>query len=240
LGAACVRLLLKEGAARVAILDYNEETGNKMASEWGDQVLFLKTDVSQDDDVKSVVNTVAEKWGDMHIVINCAGIGSGNGNKVISRKKMTYDAFAWVININLIGTMNIIRHTADKMINNQATNEDGEKGVVINTASIAAFEGQVGEAAYSASKSGIVGMTLPLAREFAVYGIRVMTIAPGTFKTPMMAGLPEAAQKALVASTPFPKRPGKPEEFAALAKNIIENSMFNGETIRLDGAVRLA
>lgn len=240
LGAACVRLLLAEGATKIAILDFNEETGNQIASELGDQVLFIKTDVAQDSDVKNAVETAADQFGAIHIVINCAGIGAPN--KVISRKKgmMTFDYFVGVINVNLIGTMNVIRHTANQMINNQATNEDGEKGVVINTASVAAYEGQVGQAAYSASKGGIIGMTLPIAREFADYGIRVMTIAPGLFLTPMMDSLPEAAQQALAASTPFPKRLGKPEEFAALAKSIIENTMFSGETIRLDGAIRLA
>ena len=240
LGAACVRLLLAEGASGVAIFDYNAETGNTISAELGDNVLFVKTDVSSDEQVKASVERVIEKFGSLHIVINCAGIGTPA--KVLSQKRgmMTFDSFASVININLIGTMNVIRYTADKMFHNEPTNEDGEKGVVINTASVAAYDGQIGQAAYSASKGGLVGMTLPIAREFADYGLRVMTIAPGLFHTPMMDGLPDKAREALAASTPFPKRLGRADEFAALAKSIIENTMLSGETIRLDGAVRLA
>ncbi len=240
LGAACVELLLAEGASGVAIFDYNEATGKVISAELGERVLFVKTDVSNDEQVKSGVERVIEKFGSLHIVINCAGIGTPA--KVLSQKRgmMAFDSFAKVININLIGTMNVIRHTADKMFHNEATNEDGEKGVVINTASVAAYDGQIGQAAYSASKGGLVGMTLPIAREFAGYGMRVMTIAPGLFHTPMMDGLPEKAREALAASTPFPKRLGRADEYAALAKSIIENTMLSGETIRLDGAVRLA
>ncbi|MBF0278290.1 MAG: SDR family NAD(P)-dependent oxidoreductase [SAR324 cluster bacterium] len=240
LGAACVRLLLAEGAGGVAIFDYNEETGKAISEELGDKVLFVKTDVSDDEQVKAGVDRVIAKFASLHIVINCAGVGTPA--KVLSQKRgmMTFDSFAKVININLIGTMNVIRHTSEKMFHNEATNADGEKGVFINTASVAAYDGQIGQAAYSASKGGLVGLTLPIAREFADYGMRVMTIAPGLFHTPMMDGLPEKAREALAASTPFPKRLGRADEYAALAKSIIENTMLSGETIRLDGAVRLA
>lgn len=240
LGAATVQLLLESGASRIAVLDYNETTGQQIVRDLGDQVLFIKTDVTDDEAVKSAVAQVAENCGTMHIVVNCAGVATPT--KVYSKKKglMSFDAFNRVIEINLIGTMNVIRHTAEQMINNEPTNADGEKGVVINTASVAAFDGQVGQAAYSASKAGVAGMTLPIAREFATYGLRVMTIAPGLFQTPMMAGLPPAAQEALAADVPFPKRLGKAGEYAKLVKSIVENTMFSGETIRLDGAVRLA
>ena len=238
LGEACVRSFLNDGAS-VAILDYNEERGNQVAAELGDKVIFLKTDVSSDDSVKSSIDAVIEKFGKIHIVMNCAGVG--NPMKILSKRKglMPYDYFNKVIQVNLIGTMNVIRHASDKMQNNEATNDDGERGVIINTASVAAFDGQVGQAAYSASKGGIVGMTLPIAREFASLGIRVMTIAPGLFKTPMMQALPEEAQVALGSAVPFPKRLGHPNEYAMMATQIVENTMMNGETIRLDGSIRL-
>ena len=240
LGAATVRLLLEEGAGKAIIFDANEETGNQVADELGEKILFVKTDVTVDEEVKAGVQQAADHCGEIHIVINCAGVGIPT--KVFSRKSgpMSYQSFNHVIQVNLLGTMNVIRHCIEKMVSNQATNEDGEKGVVINTASIAAFDGQVGQSAYSASKAGVVGMTLPIAREFASYGIRVMTIAPGLFNTPMMAGLPDPARKALIADVPFPKRLGHAREYALLVKSIVENTMLSGETIRLDGAIRLA
>ena len=240
LGAATVELLLESGAAKVVVLDANESTGRQIAQDLGAQVLFIQTDVTDDEAVRSAIAQVVKSCGAMHMVVNCAGVATPN--KVYSKKKglMRFDSFNRVVQINLIGTMNVIRHTAEQMINNEPTNADGEKGVVINTASVAAFDGQVGQAAYSASKAAVAGMTLPLAREFATYGIRVMTIAPGLFQTSMMAGLPPAAQEALAADVPFPKRLGNAREYAELVKSIVENTMFSGETIRLDGAIRLA
>lgn len=240
LGAATVELLLESGASKVAVLDMNESSGHQIVQDLGERVLFIKTDVTDDEAVQGAVAQVAQSCGAMHIVVNCAGVGTPT--KIYSKKKglMRFDSFNRVVQINLIGTMNVIRHTAEQMMGNEPTNADGEKGVVINTASVAAFDGQVGQAAYSASKAAVAGMTLPIAREFATYGIRVMTIAPGLFQTPMMAGLPQAAQDALAADVPFPKRLGNAGEYAKLVKSIVENTMFSGETIRLDGAVRLA
>ncbi|MBF0236548.1 MAG: 3-hydroxyacyl-CoA dehydrogenase [SAR324 cluster bacterium] len=237
LGEACVRLFVQQGA-KVAILDYNDHRGEQVAKELGAMVMCHKTDVSSDDSVKNAVAAVSQKWGNIHVVVSCAGVG--NPMKILSKRKglMPFDYFSKVININLIGTMNVIRHASDKMQDNQPL-ADGERGVIINTASVAAYDGQVGQAAYSASKGGIVGMTLPIAREFASYGIRVVTIAPGLFKTPMMESLPEDAQTSLAAAVPFPKRLGNPAEYAQLARHIVENVMLNGETIRLDGSIRL-
>ena len=237
LGEACVRELSANGA-KVAIFDFDEARGRKAASESGDSIIFCKTDVSDEKSVQTAVTQTIDAFGGIHFTINCAGIATPA--KVLSKKgPMPLDLFNKVLQVNLVGTMNVLRLTAEKMIHN-APNPDGEKGVVINTASIAAFEGQIGQAAYSASKGGIVGMTLPIAREFASYGIRVMTIAPGLFETPMLAGLPEEAKKSIIANIPFPKRLAKPSEFALMVKNIIENPILNGETIRLDSCIRLA
>jgi len=237
LGEACVGEFLANGA-KVAIFDFDETRGLKAASESGDSVIFCKTDVSDENSVKDAIADTIKAFGKIHFTINCAGIGTPA--KVLSKKgPIPLDLFNKVLQVNLVGTMNVIRLTAEQMVKNEP-NQDGEKGVIINTASIAAFEGQIGQAAYSASKAGIVGMTLPIAREFASYGIRVVTIAPGLFETPMLAGLPEEARKSIIANIPFPKRLGKPSEFAMLAKHVIENPLLNGETIRLDSSVRLA
>ena len=178
-----------------------------------------------------------DSFGGIHVAVNCAGVG--DAAKVLSKKgPMSMEGFSRVVKINLIGTMNAIRLAAEKMVANDP-NEDGEKGVVINTASVAAFDGQIGQAAYSASKGGVVGMTLPVARELAGFGIRVVTIAPGTFDTPMLAALPEKARQSLAEQVPFPSRLGRPDEFAALVQHIVENEMLNGEVIRLDGALRM-
>ena len=236
LGEACVRMLLKQGVW-VAILDFDETKGSQLASELGDDVMFHKTDVSDDNSVREAVEAAAEKFGGFQFVINCAGLG--NPMKVLGRKGlMPFDYFNRMIQVNLVGTMNVIRHASDKMQSN-SSNKDGERGVIINTASVAAYDGQVGQAAYSASKGGLVGMTLPIAREFAAHGIRVMTIAPGLFMTPMMEVVPEEARAELAKSVPFPQRLGDPAEYASLARSIIENPMLNGETIRLDGSIRL-
>ena len=237
LGEATVRELLEQGA-NVSILDFAEDRGEKVASELGEKVIFCKADITKEDEVQAAINRTMEAFGAVHVAINCAGVGTPA--KVLGKEgPMGMDLFNRVVQINLMGTMNVIRLAAEQMVKNQP-NEDGEKGVVVNTASVAAFEGQIGQAAYSASKAGVAGMTLPIAREFAEYGIRVMTIAPGIFETPMLMGLPENVQEALGKMVPFPKRLGKPREFSGLIRHIIENSMLNGEVIRLDGCIRMA
>lgn len=236
LGEACVSELVKSGAM-VAILDLAEERGVRVASELGDQAIFLKTDITDEKSVQDAMDATIESFGAIHIAINCAGVATPA--KILSKKgPMSMDGFEQVIRINLFGTVNIIRLAAEKMVLNSG-NEDGEKGVFINTSSVAAFEGQVGQAAYAASKSAVVGLTLPLAREFGNYGLRIVTIAPGLFDTPMAGGLPEKVREGLIAMIPFPRRFGKPSEFAMLAKQIIENSSLNGTTIRLDAAIRM-
>ena len=237
LGEACTRMLHKEGAY-VAIFDIKVDQGEDIARELGKKAIYCNTDVTREESCKESMDKVVTTFGHVDILINCAGIAVAE--KVISKKGlMSMENFTRAIQVNLIGSMNTIRLAVAEMIKNEG-DKDREKGVIINTASIAAFEGQIGQVAYSASKGGIVGMTLPLAREFADYGVRVMTIAPGIFDTPMLAGLPEKAKASLSASVPFPKRLGKPEEYAQLAKHIIENPMLNGEVIRLDAALRLA
>ncbi|MET3322065.1 UNVERIFIED_ORG: NAD(P)-dependent dehydrogenase (short-subunit alcohol dehydrogenase family) [Peribacillus simplex] len=237
LGAATVRNIIKKGGKAV-IFDLSEENGVKMVEELGDSVIFIKTDVTSEESVLEALEQGIEKFGSINTIVNCAGIAIAE--KVIGRKG-THElkAFSKVVTVNLIGTFNVIRLAAEKMVNNQA-NEEGERGVIINTASVAAFEGQIGQAAYSASKSGIVGMTLPIARELASKGIRVVSIAPGLFHTPMFDSLPEEARASLGKTVPFPSRLGYPEEYAKLTESIISNPMLNGETIRLDGAIRMS
>ncbi|AXF57459.1 3-hydroxyacyl-CoA dehydrogenase [Salicibibacter kimchii] len=236
LGEATVRKIVSQGG-NAAIFDVQEEKGTTLAEELGKQVRFIKTDVTSEESVQNAVNQVAEAFGTIDIVVNCAGIGAAE--KTVS-KKGPHDigSFSKVIQINLIGSFNVIRLAAEQMTENTA-NEEGERGVIINTASVAAYEGQIGQAAYSASKGGIVGMTLPIARDLSRNGIRVMTIAPGLFDTPLFAGLPEKARIALGEMTPFPQRLGDVKEYAQLAESIIENPMLNGEVIRLDGAIRM-
>ena len=237
LGEACIRNFLSKGG-KVSILDFAEERGQKVASELGDAALFCLTDITKEEDVQAALDKTVEAFGAIHVAVNCAGVGIPA--KVLGKEgPMSMAHFNKVVQINLIGTMNVVRLAAEKMVKNQG-NDDGEKGVMINVASVAAFDGQIGQAAYSASKAGVAGMTLPIAREFAEYGIRVMTIAPGIFRTPMLEALPENVQEALGKMVPFPKRLGEPSEFAALVQHIVENSMLNGEVIRLDGALRMA
>lgn len=237
LGEACVRDLVGNGA-RVAIFDFAEDRGKGLAAELGPSVLFCKTDITSETAVGEAVEKTMAAFGAVHLAVNCAGVGTPA--KVLGKKgPMSMDGFIKVIQVNLIGTMMVTRAAAEKMVLNPA-NADGEKGVVINTASVAAFDGQIGQAAYSASKAGVAGMTLPIAREFADYGIRVMTIAPGIFDTQMLHGLGDPVRDALSKMVPFPKRLGRPDEFARLVRHIIENSMLNGEVIRLDGALRMA
>lgn len=235
LGAATARLLAQNGAKIVAV-DVNEEAGREVASEVSG--LFIRADVSSEAEVQTAVQGAVQEYGGLHGVVNCAGIGSAA--RVIGKNgPFPLDVFERTIRINLIGTFNVIRLGAAVIAEMEAS-EDGERGVIVNTASVAAFEGQIGQAAYSASKGGIVGMTLPIARDLAMYGIRVCTIAPGIFDTPLLGKLPDAARAALGQQVPFPPRLGKPEEYALLAKQIIENPMLNGETIRLDGAIRMS
>jgi NAD(P)-dependent dehydrogenase (short-subunit alcohol dehydrogenase family) len=237
LGAATVRMLAGKGA-KVTIADVNDKTGQQLAQELGASVSFIQTDVTDAAQVAAAVESAARQQGGLHFLVTTAGIGIAE--KLLGKNGMhDLGKFIRTIQINLIGTFDAIRHAANAMNANQP-DEDGGRGVIITTASVAAYEGQIGQVAYSASKGGIVGMTLPLARELARSGIRVCTIAPGIFHTPLLAGLPEAAQASLAEQVPFPHRLGKPPEFAALVQHIIENNMLNGETIRLDGAIRMA
>ena len=236
LGEATCRMLIEKGA-RVVIMDMTEEKGESLSSELGDAAVFFKTDVTDTDHVQASIEKTMEKFGAVHVAISCAGVPYAS--KILTPKgPIDMNLFDKVVKVNLHGTINVIRSAADKMLKN-APNSDGEKGVVINTSSGAAFEGQIGQVAYSASKAALVGMTLPIAREFAEYGIRIMTIAPGLFKTPMVDGLPEKITDALIGMLPFPKRMGQPHEFAMMCQQIIENPMLNGRTVRLDGAVTM-
>src|SRR6266516_561326 len=239
LGEACVRLLTQAGA-KVVIADLNSEAGIALATEHshtGTSTLFVKTNVVEEESMRAAMRTAVETFGGLHVLINCAGIGIAE--KVLGKNgPHELDSFNRVIQVNLIGTFNAIRLAAVEMAEN-TPNEEGERGVIINTASVAAFDGQIGQAAYSASKGGIVGMTLPIARELARFGIRVMTIAPGIFDTPLLGALLEPARISLGQQVPFTPRLGRPIEYAALAKHIIENVMLNGEVIRLDGGIRM-
>lgn len=237
LGGACVRRLIQEGA-KVVIVDLNAELGESVAKELGESARFVKANVASEADMQNAVKTAVDAFGGLNVLINCAGIG--NAERVVGKNgPASLEGFTRVIQVNLIGTFNSIRLAATAMNENQP-NEGGERGVIINTASVAAFDGQIGQTAYSASKGGVVGMTLPIARDLARSGIRVVTIAPGLFDTPLLAGLPEPAKTSLGQQVPFPPRLGQPPEYAALAMHIIENEMLNGETIRLDGAIRMA
>jgi NAD(P)-dependent dehydrogenase (short-subunit alcohol dehydrogenase family) len=237
LGLATAKILAESGG-NVVLLDVNEETGKKSADSIGRRALFARTDVTSPESVAAALGMTKERFGGVHGAINCAGIGAAQ--KTIS-KQGPHDlaSFQRILLVNLVGTFNVIRLAAAAMAEREVAEGD-ERGVIVNTASVAAFDGQIGQAAYSASKGGIVGMTLPIARDLASYGIRVVTIAPGIFDTPLLAGLPEPARQSLGKQVPFPSRLGKPEEFALLAKAIVENPMLNGEVIRLDGAMRMA
>lgn len=237
LGEATVETIVENGGY-AAIFDLQEDKGAALVEKLGsDRVLYIKTNVTSEEDVVNAINQTIEKFGAIHVLVNCAGIGVAE--KTVGKEKPhDLGSFTRVIQINLIGTFNVIRLAAEKMAQN-ASNEEGERGVIINTASVAAFDGQMGQAAYSASKGGIVGMTLPIARDLSRHGIRVMTIAPGLIDTPLFAGAPEKVRQALGAMVPFPPRLGRPSEYAHLAKSIVENPLLNGETIRLDGAIRM-
>ena len=237
LGLAVARKLVA-GGGQALLLDINDDAAATVTAELGDAVHYLRTDVTHEDEVRGAIDTAVERFGLVNAAVNCAGIIGAS--RVLGRQApMALDFFANVISVNLVGSFNVCKAAGAAMESNPA-NDDGERGVIINTASVAAFDGQIGQAAYSASKAGIVGMTLPIAREFARFGVRVNTVAPGIFWTPMVDGMPEHVQASLSASIPFPSRLGKPEEFAELVAHIVENGYMNGETIRLDGAVRLA
>jgi len=236
LGEATVIELVKYGA-KVAVVDIDSVRGEKLAAELKANAIFIKADVTSDAEIQQAVKKTIDAFGKISVAINCAGVA--NPGKVLSKKgPMPLDVFNKVVQINLVGTLNVIRLAVEQM-NNNTPNEEGEKGVIINTASVAAFDGQIGQAAYSGSKAGVAGMTLPIARECADYGIRVATIAPGLFDTPMMASLPPAVKDDMAKTVPFPRRLGKPIEYAKLAIHIIENTMLNGCCIRLDGALRM-
>lgn len=237
LGEACLRNLVKDGA-NVAIFDIDAGRSEKLIMELGPKVIFVKVDVTSSESAEAGIEKTVKAFGAIDIAINCAGVGTPA--KVFSKKgAQPLDVFSRVVQINLIGTFNIIRLAVGQMVKNRP-DANGERGVIINTGSVAAFDGQIGQAAYSATKAGVVGMTLPIARECAEYGVRVMTVCPGIFETPMMAGFPDQVRDSLGKMVPFPSRMGKPPEFAALARHIIENSYLNGEVIRLDGAIRMA
>ena len=234
LGAATAEALARKGV-KTALWDMNEDKGEALAANLGG--VCSKTNVSDEDSVAAALETAIAKHGSPRILINCAGIAIGE--KTIGKKgPHRLDSFKRVIDVNLIGTFNCIRLVSAEMEKNDP-HADGERGVIVNTASVAAFDGQIGQAAYTASKAGVSGMTLPIARDLMNVGVRVNTIAPGIFWTPMMAGMDQKVQDALAAMVPFPKRLGKPEEYASLALEICRNPMMNGETIRLDGAIRM-
>ncbi len=237
LGEAVVRRLLGLGANAV-ILDLNEERGTRLVNELGEQAAFIKTDISATVEVQKAIDFTREKFGKIDIVVNCAGISSGSKT---SSKKGPHDLayFKKVIDINLVGAFDVMRLAAFDMLQNEP-NDEGGRGVIINTSSIAAYDGQIGQVAYAASKAALVGMTLPAARDLAADGVRVLTICPGLFDTPMMRNLPEQVRIDLARTVPFPSKLGLPDEFAMLVQQMIENPMLNGETIRLDGALRMS
>jgi NAD(P)-dependent dehydrogenase (short-subunit alcohol dehydrogenase family) len=236
LGGATVERLAAQGA-NIVILDRDAERGASLAGKIGGAARFVEADVTSEEQVAAALKLAQEQFGGLRVLVNCAGVGMAM-RTFTKNGPHPLDVFETVIKINLIGTFNCIRLAAEYMADNEP-NPHGERGVIINTASVAAFDGQIGQAAYSASKGGIVGMTLPIARDLARNGVRVCTIAPGIFNTPLMASLPEEAQQSLAQQVPFPPRLGEPAEYAQLAQAIIENPMLNGETIRLDGAIRM-
>ncbi len=236
LGAATARMIVAEGG-QVVIADVNKEAGAALATELGDHAHFVATDVANEASGQAAVDAAIKVFGGLHGLINCAGVAPAK--KVLGKEGVhSFDDFNRVIQINLIGTFNMLRLAAEA-ISTGEPNADGERGVIINTASVAAFDGQIGQAAYASSKGGVVALTLPVSRELARFGIRVMTIAPGIMETPMLLGMPAEVQEALGKTVPFPARMGKPAEFAGLVKTILENSYLNGEVIRLDGGIRM-
>jgi NAD(P)-dependent dehydrogenase (short-subunit alcohol dehydrogenase family) len=237
LGEATARLLASKGA-KVAILDLGRSKGADVAKSIGGGAIFCEADVASEEQVTAALDRAVGEFGGIHAAVNCAGIGTAGRTVDKTGKPFDLKLFELTLRVNLVGTFNVIRLAAARMSQNQP-NADNERGVVVNTASVAAFEGQIGQCAYSASKGGVVGMTLPIARDLAAVGIRVNTIAPGLFATPMLMMMPQEARDYLGSQVPFPRRLGNPPEFAALACHIVENPMINGETIRIDGAIRM-
>ncbi|HRP97666.1 MAG TPA: 3-hydroxyacyl-CoA dehydrogenase [Rhodocyclaceae bacterium] len=237
LGAATARMLVEAGG-KVVLADVNREAGEQLAAELGERAAFAATDVTDEASAKAAVERAVSGFGGLHGLVNCAGIAPAE--KVVGRDgPHRLESFARTVGVNLIGSFNMMRLAAEVMA--KATpNDEGERGVIVSTASVAAYDGQIGQAAYAASKAGIVGLTLPVARELARSGIRVMTIAPGIMETPMLMGMPQEVQDSLGKMVPFPSRLGRPAEFAALVRHIVENVYLNGEVIRLDGAIRMA
>jgi NAD(P)-dependent dehydrogenase (short-subunit alcohol dehydrogenase family) len=238
LGGATVERFVSRGA-RVAIFDLNEEKGQALADRLGEAAAFYQVNVADDDSIAAAIEGTMETFGAIHICVNCAGRGGGATKTLGRGGRFPMELFRDVININLVGTFNVLTRAAEKMSSNE-TNENGERGVIINTASIAAYEGQKGQVAYAASKGGLVALTLPIARDLAYYGIRIVTIAPGVFETPILDGISDEVKQSLAKGIPNPKRLGDVAEFAALAEHIVSNSYINGETIRLDAALRMA
>jgi len=237
LGLAAARQLLGQGG-KVLLLDINAEAGQRAAAELGEGARFVQADITREEDGRVAVAQALEAFGAVHGLVNCAGIAPAE--KILGRSGVHgLDSFRRTVEVNLIGSFNLLRLAAEAMAQNPP-NAEGERGVIVNTASVAAFDGQIGQAAYAASKGGVAAMTLPAARELARSGIRVMCIAPGIFETPMMAGMPQEVRDSLAAGVPFPPRLGRPEEYTALVRHIVENPMLNGEVIRLDGALRMA
>ena len=237
LGGAAVDMVVAQGGKAI-VLDLKNEEGRAKAAQHGTNARFVKADVTNEDEVLAAVGLALQEFGHLDGLVNAAGIPAAE--RVLGREGIQpLEHFTRVIQVNLIGTFNVIRLAAAAMSTNTPS-DGGERGVIVNTASVAAYDGQIGQAAYSASKGGIVALTLPIAREFARIGVRVMTIAPGTFDTPLLSALPEAARISLAQQVPFPPRLGRPEEYAALVRHIFENEMLNGEVIRLDGAIRMA
>jgi 3-hydroxyacyl-CoA dehydrogenase / 3-hydroxy-2-methylbutyryl-CoA dehydrogenase len=234
LGLATAELLAREGAR---VLAADRACGAEVAADLRERLEFVSADVTSETDVRSAIQHAVERFGRLNVAVNCAGVAAAMLT-VDARGPMPLEVFAKVVEINLIGAFNVTRLVAAQMARNEP-NQDGERGVVVHTASVAAFDGQAGQAAYAASKAGVVGMTLPIARDFAPLGIRVVTVAPGIFETPMAAAIPERRRLSLVAGACFPRRLGRPREYAMLIRQILENPMLNGETIRLDGALRL-
>ena len=237
LGAATARMIVA-GGGKVVLADVNKAAGEALAAELGANARFAETDVTNEASAKAAVELAVSTFGKLNGLVNCAGVAPAE--KVLGKEgPHRLESFAKVININLVGTFNMIRLATEVMAKGEP-NAQGERGVIVSTASVAAFDGQLGQAAYAASKGGVVAMTLPIARELARSGIRVMTIAPGIMETPMLMGMPQEVQDSLGKMVPFPSRMGKPAEYAALVRHIVENSYLNGEVIRLDGAIRMA
>ena len=237
LGAASARMLVEAGG-RVVLADVNAQAGEALAAELGAAACFVQTDVTDADSAKAAIDTAVQRFGGLNGLVSCAGVAPAE--KVVGREgPHRLESFARTVSINLIGTFNMLRLAADVM-SKAEPNAGGERGVIVNTASVAAIDGQVGQAGYASSKAGVVGLTLPVARELSRFGIRVMAIAPGIMETPMLMGMPQEVQDSLGKMVPFPSRLGKPAEFAALVRHIVENAYLNGEVIRLDGAIRMA